>query len=144
MAKPPKLTPERYFPCRNCGQWRREHAGKERKCLFQASRFEPKFPAEITSLEREALLGRLETLDRQLVGRLHKKADDNEQEIGKIHDVAASCCEHVNDEGMGLLERRLAPEKDKYHIICSLCGEDWYEDEEGKKLHPEGVAGSGE
>jgi len=143
MAKPPKLTPELYFPCRNCGQWRRQHVGKERKCLFQASRFEPKWPAEFNTAEREATLERTERLDHQLVERARKRADALEQVIGKINDAARFGCTHVNDEGMGLLERH-APRGEKYHVICSLCGEDWYENEEGKKLEPAPAAGSGE
>jgi len=137
------LVAELYFPCRNCGQWRRQHVGSERKCLFQASCFEPKFPSEFTTHERESTLERVETLDRQLVGRLHSKADVFEQEIGKIHDAATFGCTHVNDEGMGLLERHAPREGEKYHVICLLCGEDWYENEEGEKFHPEGIAGSG-
>jgi len=143
MAKPPKLTPELYFPCRNCGKWRRQHVGSERKCLFQASCFEPKWPMEFTAAEREATLERLERLDRQLVEGARRRADDLEQVIGKINDAARFGCTHVNDEGMGLLERHAPREGEKYHVICSLCGEDWYENEEGEKLHPEGIAGSG-
>jgi len=99
---------------------------------------------EFSAAEREATLERMERLDRQLVVRARQKADDLEQEIGKIHDAATHGCRHVNDEGMGLLERHAPREGEKYHVICSLCGEDWYENEEGEKLHPEGTAGTGE
>jgi hypothetical protein len=138
------MTPEFYFPCRNCGQWRRQHVGSERKCLFQASRFAPKCPMDFTAAERESTIERLERLDRQLVERVRKKADDLEQAIGKINEAARAGCQHINDEGMGLLERHAPREGEKYHVICSLCEEDWYEDEEGNKLHPEGVARPGE
>lgn len=118
--------------------------GSERKCLFQASCFDPKWPIEFTAVEREATIERLERLDRQLVERRRQEADDLEQEIGKIHDAATHGCTHINDDGAGLLERHAPHNGSKYHIICSLCGEDWYEDEEGRKLHPEGTVGSGE
>lgn len=138
------MIPELYFPCRNCGQWRRQHVGKERKCLFQASNFEPKWPVEFTAAERESTLERLKRLDRQLVARARNKADDLEQAIGKINEAARAGCQHIDDQGMGLLARRALTETEKYHVVCSLCEEDWYEDEEGKKLHPAGIAGAGE
>ena len=130
------MTPEFYFPCRHCGQWRRLHGGKERKCLFQASCFEPKWP-----LEFNATLERLARLDRQLVERTRERADKLEQVIAKINDAARAGCQHINDQGMGLLERHAPRQGEKYHVICSLCEEDWYEDEEGNKLHPEGTVG---
>jgi len=138
------VTPEFYFPCRNCGKWRRQHVGKEKKCLFQASCFEPKFPAEFNTAEREATLERLERLDKQLVEKLRTKADDLEHAIGLINAAARFGCFHTDDEGKGLLERHAPHEGEKYHVICSLCGEDWYENEEGKKLEPAPAAGSGE
>ncbi len=138
------MTPELYFPCRSCGLWSRQHVGVMRKCMFQASCFEPKWPREFSAAEREATIERLERLTRQLVGRRRRKADALEQEIDKIHSAACAGCRHINDAGVVLLDRRDPYAGQKYHVICSLCGEDWYEDEEGRKLHPEGAVGSGE
>lgn len=132
------MTPEFYFPCRHCGQWRRLHVGKERKCLFQASRFEPKWPREFKAADRAKTLERLDRLDRQLVERLRKRADKLEQVIAKINDAARAGCPHANDDGDSFLERYALPQpKSRCHVICSLCGEDWYEDRDGNKLHPE-------
>lgn len=139
-----KMTPDFYFPCRHCGEWRRNHAGKERKCLFQASCFEPKWPMEFTAKERESTLARMERLDKQLVNKMRTLADARETAISKIIEAARFGCTHVNDAGMGLLERYAPTATEKYHVVCSLCEEDWYEDEEGKKLYPAGIAGAGE
>jgi hypothetical protein len=129
------VTPELYFPCRNCGQWRRQHVGNERKCLFQASSFQPKFPSEFTTQEREATIDRAERLDRQLVEKVRQEADRLEQEIGKINEAARFGCTHVDEEGKNLLDRQVPAEISRHvHVICSLCGEDWYEDHDGKKL----------
>ena len=133
-----------YHPCRNCGHWRRQHLGKEKKCLFQASNFEPKFPPDFTTKERVAMLDRAERLDQQMVERVRQRVDALEEQIGKLNDAARQGCPHVDDNGMGLLERHAPHEGEKYHVICSLCQEDWYEDEEGKKLEPAPAAGSGE
>ena len=128
------LVAELYFPCKNCGKWRREHVGKERKCLFQASSFEPKFPSDFSTHERGATLERTERLGQQLVERARNRADTLEQEIGEINEAARHGCPHVDDNGMGLLERHTPNEGEKYHVVCSLCQEDWYEDEVGKRL----------
>ena len=126
-----------YYPCLNCGQWRRQHLGKEKKCLFQASNFEPKFPPDFTAKERVALLDRTERLDQQMVGQVRQRVDALEKQIGKINEAARHGCPHVDDNGMGLLEKYSPQEGEKgekYHVVCSLCEEDWYEDEVGKRL----------
>lgn len=132
MAKK-RMTPELYFPCRNCGQWRRAHVGSERKCLFQASRFEPKAPLDFTARERGDVLRRVQRLQHHLVERRQRALEAVEQEIGKISDAASSGCTHHADDGVSLLERYSPPPDDKgniptqVHVVCTLCDEDWYE-----------------
>lgn len=103
--------------------------------MFQASSFKPKWPFELTAVEREAVIERCERLQLQLVERLRSKADLIEKAIGRIDDAARQGCRHVNDDGVNLLDRNLRIPSSKVHVICSLCGEDWYENEEGQKLH---------
>ena len=121
-----KVTAELYFPCRHCGLWRRQHIGKEKKCPFDASCFEPKSPKELGATERNNLKDRLEILRNQIINKPSKVLEETDMKIDAIVTLATSDCSHQREDGTSLLDRQ-STEHGTVHTVCELCGEDWYE-----------------
>lgn len=117
-----------YLPCRNCGQWRRQHVGPERKCVFQASLYEPKEPRDLTSDERYQLIARIERLRKQILRPLEKENMRVEKRLDALTDIAGEGCTHRDEEGISLAERHDDPRYPRIHFACSVCDYDWYED----------------
>lgn len=73
---------------------------------------------------------RIERLQRQLVNVPRDKLDKLDVSIDGLTMEATKDCDHKNDRGESILERHAPMEGKRHHIICSLCHEDWYEDDD--------------
>jgi hypothetical protein len=123
------VTPSLYFPCANCGMWRRQHLGKERKCPFASSNFVATEAASLTARDRRRLLDRLTLLHVQKVEFPRRELDEIDVAIDGITTAAQAGCAHKDDDGSSLLETRLPHmgNPGRTHMLCPLCDEDWYE-----------------
>ena len=124
-----RLTPQLYFPCRNCGLWRRQHVGKERKCPFASGCFDPTKPSQMKSADRIRLNDRIEVLRRQIIQRPSDQLEWLDGKVDELLTLASSDCSHKYDDGTDATDRQpVTVELDnKIHVICELCKEDWYE-----------------
>lgn len=122
------LTPHLYLPCKHCGLWRRQHQGKNRKCLFDATTYAPVLPKDLTAKDRRRLLDRLAHLELQLVIRKREALEALEKDIDKVVMVATEGCPHEDDEGKSLIaiDPPYGIEVHREHHTCKLCSEDWW------------------
>ena len=118
-----KFTTELYFPCKHCGKWRRQHIGKVRKCLFEATVFEPKKDVDLTDEQRYALLERCDVLRKQLVLPLEKITSTLDMYLDNLHTAAVTGCPHSDTTAFPAINSPAG----RVHVTCSLCNFDWYE-----------------
>lgn len=124
------FSPERYFPCKHCGKWRRQHVkvDRARKCPFDTTFFEPKPAKELTAFERNEIQARVALLEHELLRPAQKYAEDLEQALDLLKDAAGKHCPHMDEDGYTIEKRPTqAGAKYKTYCECTICGEDWYE-----------------
>ncbi len=132
--RPAELTklfsPERYFPCRNCGRWRRQHLKVKglRKCPFDATFFVPKQAKELTAFERNEVQARVALLEHQLLRPAQKNVEALEKALDLLRDAAGKECPHKDEDGDTIEKRPTSPgSKFGTYCVCTICHEDWYE-----------------
>lgn len=124
-----RLTPTLYFPCRNCGLWRRQHVGSELKCPFASACFDATPPEKLSAKDRQRLTERIDVLRRQIIQRPSDQLEWLDGKVDELVTLATSGCSHKYDNGSDATDRHMVTVEldNKTHVICELCHEDWYE-----------------